>query len=589
MSDKTKQLLANPNEQEHFNPKTNMGSVIDDNTGEDLYSYLSRFNHLNVGYVASAVSARGAVPAIMRKNGLIITYYINEKPITEQYVGDKNTAGTDAWTDNNNWQFIDGIGQVDTNSITLNQLSKEVLDLIGKNKKINIVNYPDGEDLTQFDICGGNSKNKVNVLKFADKEYNPANFSGLGKVYLRKNIVEVKQEDGSVIHKNILTQDMINKENTEYIIQYNYDLNKGNITIPENCVLNFQQGNIINGVVYSNKTKIINIPNNFNIMGNIYDISNNEITIKGEILNHKIKVLAPTCVYTPSWWKSDYGEDRFMKIARDLGITDFSSLVRIDNTTLPNYQCQPYNEFADAETFATRFLTNGYKEIFAIKFHTEGDFNDSEEPELIMPNFINYITSYVTTVLNKGLKIYNVYIVNEQSNWTNKGSEYIDYIIELANNIRGLGLTPRISFDSIYSLKNADSRLYDIIEPDFNFYPTISFLDSKTKYNKDISNELIESYKNIYNIAWNKPLSSFGISESGICPYEKAFRYPWEYRKKNLGNSMNDAPVIYWNILSDFVNTLNNPFICVWFFEGLTKKDNIDIDMLYNIFVHKIK
>ena len=99
MSDKTKQLLANENKQERFNPKTNMGSVIDDNTGEDLYSYLSRFNHLNVGYVANAVSAREAVPAIMRKNGLIITYYINEKPTTEQYVGDKNTAGTDAWTD----------------------------------------------------------------------------------------------------------------------------------------------------------------------------------------------------------------------------------------------------------------------------------------------------------------------------------------------------------------------------------------------------------------------------------------------------------------------------------------------------------
>lgn len=257
MSDKTKQLLANSDKQERFNPKTNMGSVIDDNTGEDLYSYLSRFNHLNIGYVANAVSARESVPAIMRKTGLIITYYIYDNLTTEQYVGDKNTAGTDAWSDDSNWQFVDGIGQVDANSITLNQLSKEVLDLIGNNKKTNIVNYPDGEDLTQVDVCGGNSKNEVNVLKFADKEYSPGIFSGLGRVYLRKNIVDVEQEDETITHKNILTQDMINKANTEYIIQYAYDLNGATITVPTNCVLKFQGGSITNGTLVCDNTVII--------------------------------------------------------------------------------------------------------------------------------------------------------------------------------------------------------------------------------------------------------------------------------------------------------------------------------------------
>ena len=257
MSDKTKQLLADENKQECFNPKTNMGSVIDDNTGEDLYSYLSRFNHLNIGYVASAVSARKAVPAIMRKTGLIITYYVNDNLTTEQYVGDKNTAGTDAWSDDNNWQFVDGIGQVDINSITLNQLSKEVLDLIGNNKKVNIVNYPDGEDLTQVDVCGGNSKNEVNILKFADKEYNPGIFSGLGRVYLRKNIINIEHEDETIIHKNILIQDMISKANTKYIIQYTYDLNGATITVPANCVLEFQGGSITNGTLVCNNTVII--------------------------------------------------------------------------------------------------------------------------------------------------------------------------------------------------------------------------------------------------------------------------------------------------------------------------------------------
>ena len=389
--------------------------------------------------------------------------------------------------------------------------------------------------------------------------------------------------------RNILTSVMINQPNTIYEIRYDFDLNALGITMPKDSILKFNGGTIANGVVYSNKTKIINIPKDFNIMGNIYNINGKEITIRGDVLNKKIKILAPSVVYTPKWWKSDFGEDRFMKIARDIGITDFYTLVRIDNTTLPNYQCQPCPEFADAETLANRFLSNGYKEIFGIKFHTESNFNNTESPDKIMPNFINYIVDYVKAVINKGLILHNINIVNEESDWTRKDSEYIDYIVELANRITQLGLTPRISFDSIYNLKLADSKLYNCISPDFNFYPTISFLDRETKYDKDISNELIEGIKNTYNMAWGRYISTFGMSETGICANEKAFRYPWEYRTENLGESMPKAPIIYWEIISDVINILNCPFVNVWFFEGLTKEKNIDVDALYNIFINKIK
>lgn len=257
MANKSVKQLISEKDLNPFYPKQLMQNVLDGENGENLYVYLTKFNHLNIGYVADKISARKSVPEIFRKTGLIITYYIDDNLTTEQYIGDKNVVGTDAWADDSNWQFVDGIGQVDTNGITLNQLSKEVLDLIGNNKKVNIVNYPDGEDLTQVDVCGGNSKNEVNVLKFADKEYNPANFTGLGKVYLRKNIIDIEQEDSSIIHKNILIQDMINKVNTEYIIQYAYDLNGATITVPTNCVLKFQGGSITNGTLVCDNTIII--------------------------------------------------------------------------------------------------------------------------------------------------------------------------------------------------------------------------------------------------------------------------------------------------------------------------------------------
>ena len=103
---------------------------------------------------------------------------------------------------------------------------------------INISNNPDYEDLTE--AADG-------TIKFADKEYSAEVFSGLGRVYLRKNIV-----DGV----NVLTQGMMSKPNTIYIIQYDYDLQGAEIAIPEGCVLDFQGGSLSNGTIEGNKTLI---------------------------------------------------------------------------------------------------------------------------------------------------------------------------------------------------------------------------------------------------------------------------------------------------------------------------------------------
>lgn len=105
---------------------------------------------------------------------------------------------------------------------------------------------PDEEDITIV----------KDIIKFKDKEYNISEYSGLGRIYLRKNI-----SNG----KNILTQDMINKPNTRYIIQYDYDLNETNITIPENCILDFQGGTIKNGTINCNNTII----NGLHIFSNV--------------------------------------------------------------------------------------------------------------------------------------------------------------------------------------------------------------------------------------------------------------------------------------------------------------------------------
>lgn len=105
-----------------------------------------------------------------------------------------------------------------------------------------IVNNPDDEDLTEE-----TNENEEKVIKLADKEYNTAGFSGLGRVYLRRNISA---------SKNVLTQDVMSKANTRYIIQYDYDLGGNTINIPENCLLDFQGGSLSNGIINGSKFRI---------------------------------------------------------------------------------------------------------------------------------------------------------------------------------------------------------------------------------------------------------------------------------------------------------------------------------------------
>lgn len=121
-----------------------------------------------------------------------------------------------------------------------------------------IINNPDDEDLTEE-----TNENEEKVMKLADKEYNAAGFSGLGRVYLRKNVSA---------SKNILTSEMMNKENTWYIIQYDYDLNGNTINIPNGCVLNFQGGSFKNGTITGNNTKIY---------APLYKIFGDNLSIKG--------------------------------------------------------------------------------------------------------------------------------------------------------------------------------------------------------------------------------------------------------------------------------------------------------------------
>lgn len=176
----------------------------------------------------SLIQAISLIPFRHRKIGQVITF-LNEdnKWVIYQFQG----SSLIQW--NNTTQWVNVIGSAITGELV-----------------------PDEEDLT------GIKEGDNTVLKFKNKAYSTANFSGLGRVYLRKNIAG---------GRNILTQQMINQENTRYILQYDYDLNGQTITIPNNCVIEFEGGSITNGTIILNNTKIIGENTSIvNVIGDTY-------------------------------------------------------------------------------------------------------------------------------------------------------------------------------------------------------------------------------------------------------------------------------------------------------------------------------
>ena len=122
-----------------------------------------------------------------------------------------------------------------------------------------VYNQADNEDLEEV-IQNGKS-----VLHFKNKLYNPEEYSGYGRVWLRKNIKKSSLCDCcDDTEKNILTQNMFFKQdnispntNTIYIVQYDYDLGGETITIPSDSVLVFDGGSFSNGQIILDNTLVV--------------------------------------------------------------------------------------------------------------------------------------------------------------------------------------------------------------------------------------------------------------------------------------------------------------------------------------------
>ena len=242
------------------------------------------------------------------------------------------------------------------------------------------------------------------TLQLANKTYDKQSFSGLGRVHLRKNIVG---------DKNVLTQAMINKANTIYVIQYDYDLKEASINIPENCVLQFDSGSLSNGTITGNGTSIDSIP--------IYIFKDIifEGTFKGEF---HVEYMGASIKNEDN---SGYFNKAFSSVIKHWvaksSFYKISNTIIINNTSFFTFKCIGeiiVTKGIDAFKFIGKYNNNIVFDVYAIKTdeppissddnHTQYDYDDLAGSAITIASHLNMGYTCQQTVLKIFILEYNI-------------------------------------------------------------------------------------------------------------------------------------------------------------------------------------
>lgn len=217
-----------------------------------------------------------------------------------------------------------------------------------------IVNHSDGEDLT----------NRGDVLKFADRYKDTFGHVEKGYIILRKHIADIITENGHE-DDNVLTQDMLSRENTIYEVRYDFNLNGQTITVPNRCVLLFKGGKFRNGNLNCNGTVVRNVA------GDIYDV----IPSTGEQ-----KLSSGTTRWTSDgfieWWNGTewFNPYRVLDDTIRLNIENVCNGINTINTNVAN-GFKTINEAIQAEATARQTKDNELASIISaeITAREQGD------------------------------------------------------------------------------------------------------------------------------------------------------------------------------------------------------------------------
>lgn len=447
----------------------------------------------------------------------------------------------------------DAISNFSSQRVTPDMLSESTKQFINASGGGTINNLADDEDLVSVD-----KGENLSVLKFADRAYNPGIHVGMGYKILRRNII-----DG----KNILTQDMVNQPHTIYMIQYDFDLDGAQITIPENCILKFDGGSLSNGKLtsigyvrcinsdtpdYSNELKC-DIDNNF--------VDKFPINPYSKLQQKNDTILTLDVGY---WSKETPVEQpaQFIDYIKSCGCIGITVAIALHNDEKGNI-IRDY-----PENFYDYFHANGIN-VEAVKFHIDGgDYNGRDNVEFYR-NYVNEVRDITKSFVEKN-DVHAIFILNEWYEPTDKGNkEMCNITRSLISDIKAWGFKVGIS-----GYRGDKSNMpFDLFNKfdykGLNIYP---FFGLKDEFTTEENTDIYTPFNLLYNT-----MSSHGkyvansITESGASESYYTLRNPADNTVKYGKNFTEYSPLIhlYNKGLFHFADNLNPKFICTWYSKKL--------------------
>lgn len=570
------------NEQFPFQEDRENGSITPNalksfiSSGKGGYmSYITEYN-VSIHHPSSGIDGgnkytlEGAivqVPEAIRIAGLKVSFLNNSGLVeTWEFAGgafeniENWKSNEDKLTDIRD-EAISKIKEVESDAISNFSSQRVIPDMLSESTKqfINasgggtINNLADDEDLVSVD-----KGENLSVLKFADRAYNPGIYVGMGYKILRRNII-----DG----KNILTQDMINQSYTIYVVQYDFDLNGAQITIPKNCILKFDGGSLSNGKLtsigyvrcinsdtpdYSNELKC-DIDNNF--------VDKFPINPYSKLQQKNDTILTLNVGY---WSKETPVEQpaQFIDYIKSCGCIGITVVIALHNDEKGNI-IRDY-----PENFYDYFHTNGVN-IEAVKFHIDGgDYNGRDNVEFYR-NYINEVRDITRDFVGKN-DVHAIFILNEWYEPTDeRNKDMCNITRSLISDIKAWGFKVGIS-----GYRGDKSNMpFDLFNKfdykGLNIYP---FFGLKDEFTTEENTDIYTPFNLLYNT-----MSSHGkyvansITESGASESYYTLRNPADNTVKYGKNFTEYSPLIhlYNKGLFHFAGNLNPKFICTWYSKQL--------------------
>ena len=556
-------------------PATTSDAVVHPGTRTSINKLFNEIN-VSVVYPTSGIgrtnkySLEGAitqVPQELRNIGLKVSFLNNSGLVeTWEFAGgafenienwksneDKLADIRDEAIDKIKDAESDAISNFSSQRVTPDMLSESTKQFINASGGGTINNLADDEDLVSVD-----KGENLSVLKFADRAYNPGIYVGMGYKILRRNII-----DG----KNILTQDMINQSYTIYVVQYDFDLNGAQITIPKNCILKFDGGSLSNGKLtsigyvrcinsdtpdYSNELKC-DIDNNF--------VDKFPINPYSKLQQKNDTILTLNVGY---WSKETPVEQpaQFIDYIKSCGCIGITVVIALHNDEKGNI-IRDY-----PENFYDYFHTNGVN-IEAVKFHIDGgDYNGRDNVEFYR-NYVNEVRDITRDFVGKN-DVHAIFILNEWYEPTDeRNKDMCNITRSLISDIKAWGFKVGIS-----GYRGDKSNMpFDLFNKfdykGLNIYP---FFGLKDEFTTEENTDIYTPFNLLYNT-----MSSHGkyvansITESGASESYYTLRNPADNTVKYGKNFTEYSPLIhlYNKGLFHFAGNLNPKFICTWYSKQL--------------------